>query len=102
MASRLQLQERLEEVLGTNNVYYQPPENVKMVYPCVVYEQYTTYNPHADDLTYLYWPGYQVTVIDEDPESYMKDALIANFPMCRWNRHFVSDNLNHDIYIIYY
>jgi hypothetical protein len=102
MVSRLKLQNKLEEVIGSDHVYFQPPENVKMKYPCFVYEQYSTFNPHADDNTYLYVPGYQVTLIDPNPDSYLKEKVIAEFPMCRWSRHFVSDNLNHDVFIIYY
>jgi hypothetical protein len=102
MASRLELQSKLEEILGSKHVYYQPPENLKMRYPCMVYEQYTAYNPHANDRTYLYMPGYQVTVIDADPDSGLKDRMINSFSMCRWSRHFVSDNLNHDVFIVYY
>ena len=102
MASRLELQRRLEEILGSNNVYYQPPENVRMKYPCFVYEQYTTFNPHADDKSYLYLPGYQVTIIDYDPDSPLKEKIINSIPMCRWSRHYVSDNLNHDVFVVYY
>lgn len=102
MASRLELQKELENVLVSDHVYYQPPENIKMRYPCIVYEQYTAYNPHANNRTYLYIKGYQVTVIDADPDSNIKARMIEHFSMCRWNRHFVSNNLNHDVYIIYY
>lgn len=102
MASRLKLQNKLEEVMGSDHVYFQPPENVKMKYPCIVYDQYSTFNPHADDHTYLYVPGYEVTLIDQNPDSCFKDEIIKEFPMCRWSRHFVSNNLNHDVFIIYY
>lgn len=102
MASRLELQDKLEEILGSKNVYFQPPENIKMRYPCIVYEQYTDYDPHANNHTYLYVIGYQVTLIDRDPDSKTKFNLKTSFQYCRWTRHFVSDNLNHDIYIIYY
>ena len=102
MASRLELQRKLENILRSKNVYYQPPENLKMRYPCIVYEQYTDYDPHADNLTYLYMVGYQVTLIDRDPDSEFKTKLKDEILYCRWSRHFVNDNLNHDVYIIYY
>lgn len=40
MASRLDLQTFLEELLESKNVYFQPPESVKMKYPAIVYAEY--------------------------------------------------------------
>jgi hypothetical protein len=37
MASRLQLQKALKD-LEIMNVYFQPPENVKLKFPCIVYK----------------------------------------------------------------
>lgn len=102
MASRLELQRKLENILGSKNVYFQPPENLKMRYPCFVYEPYVGYEPYANNKTYLNLPGYLLTIIDADPESVLKNEVKDSFQYCRWNRRFVSDNLNHDVYIIYY
>ena len=35
---RNDLQKLLVEVLGSKNVYFQPPESVKMKYPAIVYQ----------------------------------------------------------------
>ena len=37
MDSRLKLQELLEKLLESKNVYYQPPESKKMEYPAIKY-----------------------------------------------------------------
>lgn len=101
MPSRLELQTLLENILGSRNVYFQPPESVKMKYPAIVYGLDNIENSFADDGVYLSKKKYLVTVIDEDPDSPIVDK-VASLPTCRFNRHFQSDNLNHDVFILYF
>lgn len=98
---RLQLHEKLCEILGTRHVYFQPPESVQMNYPAIVYGLDDIENTYADDGVYLSTRRYAVTVIDEDPDSPIVDK-IALLPMCRWNRHYEKDNLNHDVFKLFY
>lgn len=98
---RLQLHEILCEILGTRHVYFQPPESVQMIYPAIVYGLDDIENTYADDGVYLSTRRYTVTVIDEDPDSPIVDK-IALLPMCRWNRHYEKDNLNHDVFKLFY
>lgn len=69
MASRLDLQTFLEELLKSKNVYFQPPESVKMKYPAIVYALDDIENVHADNGVYSSHRHYSVTVIDSDPDS---------------------------------
>lgn len=101
MASRPELQDKLEEIFSPIKVYFQPPEGVKMEYPCVVFSKYTEYSPHANDKLYLMIPGYEVTLIDYDPDSDMKNLIQNGFDYCHYVRTFISDNLYHDVYIVY-
>lgn len=101
MASRLELHEVLCDVLGSRHVYYAPPESVKMVYPAIVYSRNNMLNKYADNSVYKQTVGYSITVIDEDPDSEIVERM-AQLPMCRFDRHFVSDNLNHDVFTIYF
>jgi hypothetical protein len=99
MSSRLELQTLLEEILGSRNVYFQPPESVKMKYPAIVYGLEDIENTFANDGVYLSKRKYLITVIDEDPDSEIVEK-ISQLPTCRFNRHFESDNLNHDVFIL--
>lgn len=99
--ARYELQERLEEILGSRSVYYQPPESIKMTYPAIVYERSRIENKHANDLVYTQNHCYLVTVIDQLPDSEIVET-ISKLPMCRHDRHFVSDNLNHDVFTLYW
>lgn len=101
MDSRLELHEILCDVLGSRHVYFQPPSSVKMVYPAIVYSRNSISNDFANNLVYKQSLGYTVTVIDEDPDSDIIEK-ISRLPMCRFDRHFTSDNLNHDVFTIYY
>jgi hypothetical protein len=101
MGQRLDLQAILEALLGSGNVYFQPPASVQMAYPCIVYERYIAKTEFADDIPYTYDECYQVTVIDRDPDSLVQ-RKVAGLPKCRKNRFFVANNLNHDVFNLYY
>ncbi len=96
MACRLNLQTMLETLLGSRNVYYQPPESVKMLYPAIVYSRSNIDNTFADNLVYMQTHAYQLIVIDEDPDSEIVKKVSA-LPTCRFVRHIEKDDHNHDI-----
>lgn len=101
MASRLKLQTELEELLGTKNVYYSPPASLKMQYPAIVYSRSDIDNAHANNSVYKQEYAYEITVIDRNPDSEIVKK-VSRLPRCRFNRHYPSDNLNHDVFMIYY
>lgn len=101
MGSRLELQNLLESILGSRNVYYQPPESIRIKYPAIIYSRNNIDNKFADNIVYIQNHTYQIIVIDANPDSEIIDK-ISKLPMCRYNRHYTSDNLNHDVFIINY
>lgn len=100
MRSRLDLHESLCEALGSKNVYFSPRSNVKMSYPAIVYSRSNAENVHADNRVYSRRTAYSVTVIDANPDSLIPER-VAELPYIRHVNHFVSENLNHDIFTIY-
>lgn len=102
MASRAYLHEELCTLLGTRNVYFNPPESVKLKFPCIVYSRSGVYKRDANDRMYTTTNRYTVTCIDSNPDSNLPDQIIAHFPMCSFDRAFVSDNLNHNVITLYY
>lgn len=96
---RLQLQSILEDI--TPNVYFQPPANVQMQYPCIRYERDRADTKFAGNSPYRYTKRYQVTVITLDPDSDIPDKVAA-LPLCTHQRFFVADNLNHDVYTLFF
>lgn len=101
MSRRLELHQILKEILGSDNVYFQPPEKFKMKYPCIVYERSDYDIIHADDYPYITRKRYQITVIDPNPDSKLPDK-IAGLPTIRFDRHFATSNLNHDVFELYF
>ncbi len=99
--SREELQKILEDLSGSRNVYFQPPESLKIKYPAIVYSRTSIQNVFADNSAYKGHTVYQITVIDEDPDSELTEA-VSKLPLCSCNRHFASDNLNHDVFTIYF
>ena len=101
MASRLKLHEEFCAILGSRNVYFQPPASKRMSFPAIVYDIADIKNLHANDAVYKQDVAYEVTVIDENPDSEFAKK-VSMMPKCRWNRAFKSDNLNHEVYTLYY
>lgn len=101
MGSRLELQTLLEEILGSSNVYYQPPESVKMSYPAIVYSLKNMKNNFANNSVYTQYTDYEIIVIDKDPDSEIV-SKISKLPLCMFDRTYVSDNLNHTVFTLSY
>jgi hypothetical protein len=100
-APRLELQTLLVGVLGSTNVYFQPPANVQMKYPCIVYAQDNAKTEFAGNNPYRYAKRYQVTVISRDPDSPIPDK-VAKLPTANFNRAFTADDLHHYVFNLYF
>lgn len=101
MGSRTDLHTILTSLLGSSNVYFQPPASIEMKYPCIVYERDYFKKEFADNISYSIGKRYNLTVIDKNPDSTIPDRVAA-LPKCAFDRHFVADNLNHDVFSIYF
>jgi hypothetical protein len=101
MTERLALHTILKGIMGADAVYFQPPATVKMAYPCIVYKRDRVKTKFADNNPYMQKKRYMITVIDKDPDSSILDKIGA-LPLCAFDRHFTFDNLNHDVYNIYF
>jgi hypothetical protein len=95
-------------------VYFQPPASKEMIYDCIVYERsrieptfadnqpYARIEPtFADNQPYALHDRYQVTVIYRNPDSEIP-SKIALLPMCSHERHYTKENLNHDVFNLYF
>lgn len=101
MSSRTDLQATLERILGSRNVYYQPPESVKISYPAIVYSRSDIDSKYANDKTYLHTNQYEIIVIDKRPNNIAIEAILE-LPCCGYDRHYTADNLHHDVLTLYY
>ena len=101
MDRRLKLQTLLESIKGISKVYFQPPETVKMSYPCIVYSLDADKGLHANNNLYFLRKRYMLTVIDKNPNSVIPDA-VRGLAYCDFERSYKKDNLNHWVFTIYF
>ena len=101
MGERIDLQSLLEELLESRNVYYQPPESIKMQYDAIRYSKKNIESTYANDRKYSMRDCYELIVIAKLPDHPVIKKLLE-LPYCSYNRHYVADNLNHDVLTIYY
>lgn len=102
MDNRLILHSRLIEILGSERVYFQAPESIKLIYPCILYKKSVIDIDYANDKVYNYHQSYEVTIIDEDPDTELVGKMLMSFKKIKFNRHYVADNLNHYVFNVYY
>ncbi len=82
-----------------DNVYFQPPSSINMVYPCIVYRRDYAFTDFANNNPYSHTKRYLITVIDRDPDSQLP-ASVKDLPGCIYDRFYAADNLNHDVFKI--
>lgn len=102
MASRLELQTRLESLLGSRNVYFQPPSSVTISYPCIIYTIGNGVAKRANNSLYNYINNYQITVIYKQPKIEIIEKVLSTFQMSKLDKTYISDNLYHYIFTIYF
>jgi hypothetical protein len=99
MAPRLELQSLLE--LITPHVYFQPPPNINLEYPCIVYQRDGSDSRYASGGLYSHMKRYMVTVIDRNPDSDLPDR-VEEFPFCNFDRFYATENLNHHVFNLFF
>jgi hypothetical protein len=101
MNRREELQSLLEELLGNKNVYYQAPENLKIEYPCIRYSTDDIELMFADNKNYNKRKRYELIIIDKLPDNEVINKIL-DLPLSSYDRHYTSNNLNHDVITLYY
>lgn len=98
--SQKDLQTKLEAILGSKNVYFQPPEHLILSYPCIIYTVSEIDTDFADNLGYNHSIGYTVKFISRSP---ITDVVLKlkNMLYSRFDRFYIFENLNHYVYRIY-
>lgn len=107
MGNRIDLGKKLEKILLSRlegivgrNVYFQPPPDFQIKYPCIIYRLATIDTDHADNAPYAWRRKYTITLIDENPDSCYIDQILR-LPRCAFDRFYIAENLNHWVFTIY-
>lgn len=102
MRKREDFHELLVDALGSRNVYFQPPEDIKLSYPCIKYSLEKPWISNADDKKYSGMSRYSIILIDYDPDSEEVVEKLNDFEYSSFDRSYAADNLNHFVFTIYY
>lgn len=92
----------LKELPYLANVYFQPPESVRLEYPCIIYKWDGNSDKHADDMVYKSKRHYQLVIVDSNPDSVIPDVFQKNFSYAKLDRTYTSDGMNHWVYSLYF
>lgn len=98
---RLSLHDKLIGVLGSGNVYFQPPISIRLKYPCIIYKRDAEDPFYANDGKYYGMKRYMITVVDANPDSLIPDK-VSKMHYCSFLNHLTVDGLNHDVYSLFY
>ena len=114
MSRRNELHEKLEDFLGSDSVYFNPPPGFKIKqYPCIVYNRESASVNFANDHPYLIFQPYSIALIckspdegepwrDENSEDALYRRFLKYFDKCSHDRHFISDGMAHDVFKLWY
>lgn len=98
---RIKFHNKLKEVLGNNNVYYNPPSTTKLQYPCIIYNLSDIRTNKANNNVYLLDHVYQVTLIGTKVTDDTKDKILTEIPYSNFNRSYINNGLYHYVYTIF-
>ena len=108
MGSRLELDDIFRDIInitdpidGDSHVYFQPPESRKMKYPAIRYKLKGMRKVYANNGTYQLLPSYEVTLIDQNPDSEYLEKILQ-LPYCSFDRFYPADNLNHFVFNLFH
>ena len=101
---RLELNSILTRLLGSNNVYYQPPENLKIKYPAIIYHSNGAKTYRADNGPYMVCQRYTMTYITPDPDDEMINTIAKCYELLgiNYDRHYSKDGLNYEVYSFHF
>lgn len=102
MAKRENLHNELCSILGSRNVYFNTPEDVKMKYDAIRYELSGKALKRANNKIYKMTNQYSGVVITRNPDTPIPDMILNHFEMCSFGKPYTADNLNHYPFTLYY
>lgn len=98
--TRLDFHKKLCSILGSKQVYFQPPSSQKIYYPAIIYTQAPFDKQYADNFGYILTDHYMVTHITSKADSVVPKTLAA-MPYTRQDQAYRSNGLYHTVFSVY-
>lgn len=83
------------------NVHFQPPQTIRLTYPCIIYSRGNANVLYANNKKYKNKDRYTVLLIERDPDSSLRDS-ISEIPYSTEEPTYRADNLYHRPFTIYF
>lgn len=90
----------LRQAVQHDRVYFQPPENLKIGYPAIIFHLSKIEIDHASDVPYKGAKEYSVTLITKDPEPDVINEILK-IPYSSLDTSYISDGMNHFVFTVY-
>lgn len=87
---------------GEDHCYFEPPTDKQLRYPCIIYNYTNDDDNFADNIHYMSFKRYTVTIIDEDPDSKIPDRFKETFTYYTSDRNFATEGLSHFVFTLFY
>ena len=100
MLKRVDIQEKFKFLLGSNNVYYQPPANLKMKYPAIVYSLDGLDVKRFDNARLINKNCFSVTHIYRNESENLVETMLKNFEYISFDNRSIVDGIYNDHYTI--
>ena len=100
MSNRIELHSEL--IQFSANVYFQPPSDIRLKYPCIVYNKVTLAVEHANNKIYKNMQEYLITVMSTDPDYDVAEQITLHFPYASLGNVSVIEGLNQTTVTLYY
>ena len=84
-----------------DNVYFQPPSNIHLKYPCIIYQLAGIDSMAANDSKYSTTGRYTITVIANDPDSRIAIDILLDLKHSKLINSFTFENLHHTMLEIF-
>lgn len=102
MDRRLVLDQILKKLIGPDvSLYFQPPDSIKMTYPCLRYEWDSADTQFADDNPYIVKKCYRLMAITRNPDDTLPEKILT-LPSAIMERHYTEKNLHHYVFNLYF
>lgn len=94
--SRKELSKILRKILGSDHVYYQPPETIKIEYDAIIYSLKDIDGIYADNQLYQMSKVYKLVFISPSPDNDVVDRLMEELN-ASFVQRYTQNGLYHDV-----
>lgn len=88
--------------VDSKNIYFEPPSNTILHYPCIIYNRSDIQSFEADNMKYVVNKKYTITIISNDPDDSLPDNFFTSFRHVSFDREYDADNLHHTVFDLFY